>query len=214
MCCSLAFDALTREFYQSAPETPSKKANNPNNSLNIDESMPTVLLFLSNHIIRRRYAISWLRQTDRVCSSQALHLCFTFFFFENRQAVSDKVIRCPWRAPEKHKYLRPSFLVRRNKKKRNPCCFAPSRGANSNTFCSRLFFFTRAPRSSPPKAAIATLVSSLRLASEINLAGAVRDGDRAENYGLLFDFEPCDYLLRQSNIKPPNWICRETDSNI
>lgn len=53
---------------------------------------------------------------------------------------------------------------------------------------------------SPLKTTIATLCGC---SPEINLAGVVRDGDRAENYGILFDFEPCDYLWRQSKRKTP-----------
>ncbi len=55
--------------------------------------------------------------------------------------------------------------------------------------------------SSPTNKPIATLVLSLWSAPEINLAGVVRDGNTAKNYGLLSNFEPWDYLLTQSNIK-------------
>lgn len=54
--------------------------------------------------------------------------------------------------------------------------------------------------SSPTNKPIATLVLSLRSATEIHLAGVVRDGNTAENYGLLSNF-PWDYLLTQLNIK-------------
>lgn len=53
--------------------------------------------------------------------------------------------------------------------------------------------------SSPPNHKLATVVA----APEINLAGVDGDGNAAENYGLLSDNEPCDYLPRESNIKPP-----------
>lgn len=58
---------------------------------------------------------------------------------------------------------------------------------------------------------ISPLVLSLRSAPDMNLAGLVRDGNAAENYGLLSNFDPRHYLLTQSNVKPWKWILQSEE---
>lgn len=58
---------------------------------------------------------------------------------------------------------------------------------------------------------ISPLVLSLRSAPDMNLAGLVRDGNTAEDCGLLSNFDPHHYLPTQSNVKPWKWILQSEE---
>lgn len=58
---------------------------------------------------------------------------------------------------------------------------------------------------------ISPLVLRSRSAPDMNLAGLVRDGNTAENYGLLSKFDPRHYLLTRSDVKPWKWILQSEE---